>query len=247
MNGNLTEWYSQLSEQLHYQGFQAETFYEYALFPLKGFVKKSKNPNAKCVYLTSGVHGDEPAGPLAIEKLIAENFFYENIHWIISPLLNPDGFNQEKRENAQGIDLNRDYFHLRSDEVKNHKQWLENQTVPDLMLSLHEDWESTGYYFYEINTKEDQPNQIHTLKNALNQVMPCEPELIIDDHEVREAGWIYHAAVPDEFECWPEAIFMANRGCPISLTMETPSTLELEQRINTHICFVKTAVEIWGK
>ena len=109
MNENLTDWYAKLSEQLQALGFQAETFYSHSLLPLQGFIKESSNANAKCVYVTSGVHGDEPAGPMAIQRLAEEHFFNDEVTWLVSPLLNPDGFIHYTRENRKGIDLNRDF------------------------------------------------------------------------------------------------------------------------------------------
>ena len=66
---------------------------------------------------------------------------------------------------------------------------------------------------------------------------------IIDDHEVREPGWIFHAAEPDLPDGWPEAIFMAKqRRCMLSFTFETPSRARLEDRIAAHVAAVKAAL-----
>ena len=43
------------------------------------------------------------------------------------PCLNPDGFMLNTRGNADGIDLNRDYRHLETDEITAHVRWLERQ------------------------------------------------------------------------------------------------------------------------
>ena len=40
---------------------------------------------------------------------------------------------------------------------------------------------------------------------------------------------------------WPEAIFLAKRGCPLSFTLETPSSGPLEDRIAAHVAAVKAA------
>ncbi|NJR43868.1 MAG: M14 family metallocarboxypeptidase [Akkermansiaceae bacterium] len=61
----------------------------------------------------------------------------------------------------------------------------------------------------------------------------------IDGHEVDGPGWIYHPAEPDFPENWPEAIFMAKNGCPLSFTFETPSSALIEHRIAAHAAGVR--------
>ena len=246
MIANLTAWLEELDKLFLQTGFSSESIGSYEGIALMAYTKLAAHVDAPTVYISSGMHGDEPAGPEAIRSLLEMGFFSERYHWQIVPVINPIGLQSGTRENAQGLDLNRDYYHLKSEEVRNHVAWLEQQTVPNLMLSLHEDWESTGYYFYEINTRGDQPEQAQVLMKHLDSVMFREPELVIDDHDVRDQGWIYHEAVADEFENWPEAIYMADRGCPLSLTMETPSSVELRERVKTQIAFVQSAVDIWA-
>ncbi len=69
------------------------------------------------IYISTGIHGDEPAGPLAALRLIQENHWPENAEIFLLPCLNPIGFTLNRRENANGIDLNRDYRNPKSAEV----------------------------------------------------------------------------------------------------------------------------------
>ena len=69
----------------------------------------------------------------------------------VCPCLNPTGFPMSRRENAKGLDLNRQYLHLEADETKAHVLWLEQQPGFDVALCLHEDWEAHGFYVYELN------------------------------------------------------------------------------------------------
>ena len=109
-----------------------------------------RKPEAR-IYISAGIHGDEPAGPLAALQLIQENRWPENAEIILLPCLNPIGFTLNRRENADGIDLNRDYRNPKSAEARAHIAWLERQPRFDLYLCLHEDWESHGFYLYEQN------------------------------------------------------------------------------------------------
>ncbi len=98
------------------------------------------------VYISTGIHGDEPAGPLAALQLLQEDCWPKDAALWMCPCLNPTGFPLNRRENAQGIDLNRDYRHLETAEVQAHTSWLQRQPAFDLTLCLHEDWESRGFY-----------------------------------------------------------------------------------------------------
>lgn len=220
-------------------GFETEVLIDVEGFPV--LASSKGDSSLPCVYLSSGIHGDEPAGPQALLGLLREGFFDEGNRWLICPALNPTGLSNGTRESRQGIDLNRDYCQCQSREVCAHITWLKSQTVPRLFLSLHEDWESSGFYFYEINLGVGGPRHEEIL-SAASAIFPVEPELIIDGHDVTEPGWIFHSEHPDLPEGWPEAIYLAKMGCPLSLTFETPSCGLLDARIFCHQSVVKEAV-----
>lgn len=206
--------------------------------PLISWEKPGAGPRA---YLSAGIHGDEPAGPLALLALLREGFFDPFYHWLLCPALNPSGLSVATRENAAGVDLNRDYWLRGTPEVIAHATWLDGIYTPDIFISLHEDWETTGFYFYEINLHGDEPVRARRILEAVTPWFSPEPGPEIDGHEVREDGWIYHAAEPDLPEGWPEAIYLAKMGCPVSFTFETPSRAALGQRVAAHVAAVKAA------
>jgi len=225
------------------RGFEEELLVETAEGPLCAYTSDD-NQSKRPIYLSSGIHGDEPAGPLALLQLMKEGFFTPVSSWAICPALNPTGLAAGTRDTAEGMDLNRDYHLRKTPEVKAHAAWLERQQPPELFLSLHEDYESTGFYFYEINQCDDRPERAKAILKAVGAWLPPEPERVIDDHEVREPGWIFHAAEPDLPHGWPEAIFVAKqKKCILSYTFETPSQMALEDRVAAHCAAVKTAVE----
>jgi hypothetical protein len=219
-------------------GFTPTLLADLSSGPLTAWEQPGDGPR---VYLSAGIHGDEPAGPLALLGLLREGFFNQPSHWLLCPALNPSGLAAFTRENAAGLDLNRDYWLRETPEVIAHTHWLNARPVPDLFISLHEDWETTGFYFYEINLG---PEDLHRTRNILDSVRPWfhpEPGPTIDGHEISGPGWIYHIAEPDLPEGWPEAIYLAKMGCPISFTFETPSRASLDQRVAAHMAAVKAA------
>jgi protein MpaA len=65
------------------------------------------------VLIMATIHGDEPAGTTLVHKL-AEHLrsnpqLLENRRVVLVPLVNPDGMALGTRENARGIDLNRNF------------------------------------------------------------------------------------------------------------------------------------------
>lgn len=216
----------------HERGFSPEVILETEDGPMMGWERKGAGPT---IYLSAGIHGDEPAGPLAVLELMEKNAFPRDAHLLICPALNPGGLALGKRENRQGNDLNRDYLLCRTLEVAAHSRWLTRQPVPDLFVSLHEDWETSGFYFYEINLGPDDPQRAANLLKAVSVYIETEKESEIDGHDVRDRGWIYHDAEADLVDLWPEAIYLAKSGCPLSFTLETPSQAAIEDRVRAHV------------
>jgi predicted deacylase len=224
------------------QGFLPEILLETEDGPLIAWERKGEEPP---IYISAGIHGDEPAGPLAALKLMEDGVFPEGRHCMICPALNPSGLVIQTRENRQGADLNRDYVHQLSPETVAHTRWLASRPVPALFVSLHEDWETNGFYFYEINLGEDDPQRASDLLEAVSAHFQAEPGLEIDGHAVRSPGWIYHRAEADLPDFWPEAIWLAKRGCPLSFTFETPSKAALTARVEAHCAGVRTLLMNW--
>jgi hypothetical protein len=225
-------------------GFSPIVLAETDAGPLSLWERAGRGPR---VYLTSGIHGDEPAGPLALLDLMNEDFFAAEFDWVIGPALNPAGMAAGQRGNAAGLDLNRDYRRRRSREVAAHAAWIVAQPAPALFLSLHEDWETQDFYLYEINLGADEPRRARDIIAAVRPWFVPEAGPQIDGHVSREPGWIYHAAEADEPKGWPEAIFLAHHGCPLSFTFETPSHAPLASRVAAHRAAVRAAVRYFSQ
>lgn len=229
---------SEFTELAGKRGFTRRTLGETAAGPLLAWERLNGEAPA---YVSAGMHGDEPAGPMAMLELLRSGALDEG-SWLVCPALNPDGLAAGTRENAAGLDLNRDYLTRSSSEVRLHTAWMEGLPCPRIFMSLHEDWESTGFYFYEINLGEDRPERAASILKAVEPWFPAEPATVIDDHDIRSAGWIYHVPEADAPTNWPEAIYLAKRGCPVSFTFETPSANCLATRAAAHVAAVKAAL-----
>lgn len=235
--------FAEFGREARRHGFAGVGLLETEAGPLEVWERPGAGP---VVYVSSGIHGDEPAGPLAMLEWMRSGGFGGDFHWRLAPVLNPDGVVKGTRGNAAGMDLNRDYLQRTSREVAAHAAWLEAGPLPGLFVSLHEDWESAGFYLYEINLLEDRPERTRSILGAVRPWLEIETGPEIDGHEAREAGWIYHAAEADVPEGWPEAIFMAKLGCPLSYTFESPSGVELSRRVAAQIAALRVAIGFQG-
>jgi predicted deacylase len=184
----------------------------------------------KRVYISAGIHGDEPAGPLAVRRLVEENQWPGAVDVWLCPCLNPAGFDGNQRGNAAGIDLNRQYLHLEAEETHAHVLWLEQQPRFDVTLCLHEDWEAHGFYVYELNP-DDQPSFAGEMIRRVAAVCPIDPSSVIDGREA-VGGIIRPDTDPRSRPEWPEAIYLLTHKTRLSYTLESPSDFPLDLRVN---------------
>ncbi len=192
------------------------------------------------IYISTGIHGDEPAGPLALRELLKENAWPDNVELWLCPCLNPTGFPLSKRECAQGTDLNRDYRHLRTAEVRAHVAWLEEQPLFDLCLCLHEDWEAHGFYVYELNP-DSRPSLAGAMVEAAQKICPIDHSTLIDGRDARD-GIIRPNIDPAMRPEWPEAFYLFMNKTRLSYTLETPSDFPLAVRTVAQVAAVKAAL-----
>ena len=222
------------------QDFRVERFGEIGGCPLIALTKRTAGPRPR-IYLSSGIHGDEPAPPLAMLELLEAGFFDARADWLICPLLNPAGFARSTRETDGGIDLNRDYRHFLSAEIRSHVAWLRRQPNFDSALCLHEDWESAGFYLYELNPNQ-RPSLAESIVEAVSKVCPIETAAVIDGREADAPGIIRPVADPLLRDLWPEAIYLRAHHTPLTFTFESPSALPMPQRIAALRAAVATAI-----
>lgn len=220
-------------------GFRVETMGAAHGVPLVALTKRTSGVRPR-IYLSAGIHGDEPAPPLALLRLMEDGAFDARATWFLCPVLNPSGLVRGTRENVDGVDLNRDYRQPKTTEIRAHIAWLERQPPFDLVLCLHEDWECTGFYLYELNP-EQRPSLAQAMLTAAAAVCPIDHAELIDGRAA-QGGIIRPAIDPAARPDWPEALYLRAHHTHLSYTLETPSCLPLEQRIATLSAAVGAAI-----
>ena len=72
-------------------GWSVERFPNAGDLPLYGFRRLAKEPQLT-IYISTGIHGDEPGGPMAMLKLLEDNTWPNDVSLFACPCLNPTGF-----------------------------------------------------------------------------------------------------------------------------------------------------------
>ncbi len=204
------------------------------------------------IYLSAGIHGDEPATSQALLELLQDDALPPQYHYYICPLLNPAGLANGTRENPDDLDLNRDYRDLVSQETRQHAAWIHTH-IPqlDCAIHLHEDWESQGFYLYEIQLPlqsshpqvcTPQAGRAQRILQAAKKHLPIETANCIDGFTAKD-GIIPIEVEQQLEEGQPEALCLQERFGGINYTLETPSALEFQKRVDALKAAVLAAIQ----
>ncbi len=210
--------------------------------PVELLAFRRAGPQARTrLYISTGIHGDEPAGPLAVRQLLKENRWPDDVALWICPCLNPTGFPLNRRENARGIDLNREYHGPVAEEVVAHTAWLQQQPSFDVTLCLHEDWESHGFYLYELNLTS-APSHAEGIIRRVAEVCPIDYSESIEGRPAK-GGIIRPSADPLSRPQWPEAFYLVQHKTRHSYTLEAPSDFPMSVRVAALVAAVRTVLD----
>ena len=200
------------------------------------FKRPGETPETK-VGIFAGVHGDEPAGVLALCDFVralddsaVRGRGYE-LH--VYPLVNPTGYEDRTRHSRSGKDLNREFWigSLEPEIALLEKEILREKY--EGYISLHSDDTSEGFYaFARGNTLTE-----HLLRPALATVeaaLPLDRRSEIDGFHAEES--IIHTAYDGILSAPPGA-----RPQPFEIILETPTQAPLHLQRGA---FVLALVEI---
>jgi len=217
------------------------TYYEeggYSLFVVESVGAPTKAPS---LYISTGIHGDEPAG---VEALIrwGEESLSEMKGWNLQifPCLNPWGIERNIRFDAQGRDLNRCYNKRSVPQIAAQRVAMKG-TQFDLALMLHEDYDARGFYLYEI--AGIRPFWGELLRDALAPTMPPDLRRDIDGHRANK-GVIRRKVHPEMLKGHPEAFRLHFHHAKRTLTFESPSEDLLVRRVEIHQSFIRFATNL---
>jgi len=197
------------------------------------------------LYLSAGVHGDECAPVWALLHWAEQlDPVPRDLPLVIFPCLNPHGLVQNTRLDRSGTDLNRAFGDPGHPLVKAWHDRLEGRHF-DLAVNLHEDFDATGIYLYELTRGLPRGEGLLT---ACEAHLPRERSAIIDGSEFRNGHLVRTGDVERVVEDqlgggFPEAIYLFLRHAAATLTFETPSEADLSRRIAAQRAFIEALVD----
>jgi hypothetical protein len=199
-------------------------------------------PGRPWLYLSAGIHGDEPAGSLALLAFLKEGSLPTGVGVVAFPLLNPEGLRANTREHPQYGDLNRDYLAFASPQIRAHRDCLQELDLfYHMAVCLHEDWESAGYYVYE-HVEGGKPGLGRAILDAVEPICGIDRAPVIEDRPA-DNGLITSTPgtiKPEDLGGgWAEALYLGEGLCPDVYTVEAPSARGLDTRVNAHLAALR--------
>jgi len=248
---DVPRFFAELPSVAQAAGFELEKYGEAAGWPLLALTRPASAEAAPVIYLSSGIHGDEPAGPLALLQLLREKYFTDNFHWLICPALNPGGLLLKTRENPAGIDVNRDYREPKSPEARQHLDFLDRAFGVfsgrfALSILLHEDWETRGFYMYELNGT-DNPLLGPAVLAAVEPICGVDRSPVIEGMPARDGLITRPVSDFADRPLWPEALWLVIKRTDRNTTLEAPSAQALDKRVAALCTAVRAAVAAMEK
>lgn len=240
-NFDIPDFFTTFSDLTHALGFERHLILDGEILPMTAFVRENST-SLPWMYISAGIHGDEPAGVLACHELLKSSPL-DNINLVIIPILNPWGCLNNVRENADGFDLNRDYATQLSEEVKAHVAWLKKFDKRFIQtIGLHEDSSARGFYVMELLDQSLHSNAYDVVE-AARKIIPYDTANRIDGiyaengviHQHRSSRLIFQDGLPEHF-------FLYDHYTSRAVITETPSTLSLEKRVAAQVAALRSSL-----
>ena len=124
-----------------------------------------------------------------------------------------------------------------------HVRWLERQPNFDACFCLHEDWESHGFYLYELDPENRRPGLAERMIQRVETVCPIDRSEKIEGRPAR-GGIIRPGADARTRPLWPEAFWLLTHRTRVSYTLEAPSDYPLPARVAALVTAVRAALEL---
>lgn len=214
-------------------------FCEAGGYPIFVIRSVGRDPDKPSVYLSAGIHGDEPAPVEALIRWASEELpGLGDWNWQIFPCLNPWGLERNNRLDAEGRDLNRCYNSRKVPQIAAQIAVMRGH-AHDVAVCLHEDYDARGFYLYEIASA--RPHWGESLCGGIQNMMPPDSRRTIDGH-VAKKGVIRRRITPTLMRGHPEAFVLHFRHSLRTFTLETPSEESLGRRVLLHWHFLGSLI-----
>lgn len=204
------------------------------------FYVETKRPRdgAPWIYLSAGIHGDEPAATEAcLSWVTTTRRIPDDYNVMIFPCLNPWGLVNNSRLDEEARDLNRTYHDDAVPQTAAHKAALAGRRFA-LAMHLHEDYDARGAYIYELRVA--RPYWADAMLEAASRHVPVDTRRNIDGRSCRN-GILRRVVDLDEMPLHPEAFTLYFHHASRLFTVETPSEAHIDSRIAAHVAMIECA------
>ncbi len=198
------------------------------------------------VFLSGGMHGEEPAGVEAVLQWLESPASRRwQVNWYVLPCINPYGWERNYRRNRQRYDINRQ-FRGRTDcvEAKLVKRLLRGREFA-LSFEFHEDVDATGFYLYEHSMHD--PLFADRILAAVAQITPIHRGRVIDGRAADGRGLITRPATLAALRRrpqWPMAYHVMRHHAPHLIGSETAVRAPFANRVTAHRRSLEVALEM---
>lgn len=198
------------------------------------------------IYLSAGVHGDEPAAVWALlEWAEANQKILKREAIILLPCVNPWGFSHNVRMDFRGRDLNRMFHNKTLPFFRSWRKLLVDRQFR-LALNLHEDYDAQGIYVYELVPRGAKVSD--AVFEQIESVIPRENRSHIDGQRmsggiIRRSGDMRRVVEEQLGGGWPEAVYLYEHHAKAALTFETPSEFAFHERVRVHRDFIAGVIK----
>jgi hypothetical protein len=193
--------------------------------------------------LFAGIHGDEPAGSLALvelaRRLEADPALGEGYQLFIYPVCNPSGFDAGKRFGSSGKDLNREFW---KNSPEPEVRLLESEMLEHRfsgLISLHSDDTCDGIYGF-VRGAVLAKNLLGPALRSASAVLPVDRSAVIDGFQA-ENGIIS--------TCYEGILTSPKRaeGAPYEIIFETPAWAGLQDQVLATVLGLATMLAEYRK
>lgn len=182
------------------------------------------------IALAAGMHGDEPAGVVALLALVEDGALDARYSYRIWPCVNPTGFERGTRENADGIDVNRTFGRGGGSPEARAVIMSNRDRKFALSLDLHEDCDANGFYCYEYGDCTLGERIVDAVQTA---GFTCDAQRALRPDPQAEAAEIGGLSY---------SLLLVRNASRRVLTFETPSAGRLDDRVAMHRVAVTAAL-----
>ena len=211
-----------------------------------------RDPAIAHVGLIAGVHGDEPAGVLSVLEFLEEHRWANHpaIAFSVFPCLNPTGFARGTRENADGVDINRQYARDDVPEVRVLRAMVKHDAF-DAFVDAHEDPEEDGFYVYAfLEDRSWHPAIVQAValrgpvtgKSEVDETPVADGLITVGEGRTQDEAFQEYMADGE----WPLPFYLYSRGMRSGMTTETPGQIELSARVAMQHAARDRLVELLG-